>query len=101
MYVKSLIGGPVANAFNTNFARLYDQLGKAAEKPSMVFAADEDARHVTETLIGDAGYEPVYAGDLSNARIVRGLSMSCWWRELSGTLEARSADGRAGCARAP
>jgi len=68
-YVKSLTGGPVAKAFNSNFARLYDRLG-SADRPSMVFAADDDARDVTETLIHDAGYEPVYAGDLSSARAV-------------------------------
>ena len=69
-YVKSLTGGPVAKAFNANFARLYDRLGQAAEKPSMVFAADEEARDVTVTLIHDAGYEPVYAGELASARAV-------------------------------
>ena len=69
-YVKSLTGGPVAKAFNANFARLYDRLGQAAEKPAMVFAADDGARAITETLIGDAGYEPVYSGDLSSARAV-------------------------------
>ena len=30
-YVKSLTGGPVAKAFNANFARLYDRLGQAAD----------------------------------------------------------------------
>ena len=69
-YVKSLTGGPVAKAFNANFARLYERLGEAREKPSMVFAADDAARGITETLIGDAGYEPVYSGDLSSARAV-------------------------------
>jgi predicted dinucleotide-binding enzyme len=69
-YVKSLTGGPVAKAFNTNFARLYDRLGQADAKPSMVYAADDGARAVTETLIFDAGYEPVLAGDLSSARAV-------------------------------
>ena len=36
----------------------------------MTFAADDDARAVTEILITDAGYEPAYAGDLANARAV-------------------------------
>jgi predicted dinucleotide-binding enzyme len=67
-YVKSLTGGPVAKAFNLNFARLHDRLGEARAKPSMVYAADDDARGVTEQLIRDAGYEPVSAGDLSSAR---------------------------------
>lgn len=69
-YVKSLTGGPVAKAFNANYANLYDRLGEARAKPSMVYAADEDARAVTERLIRDAGYEPVSAGDLGSARAV-------------------------------
>ncbi len=67
-YVKSLTGGPVSKAFNANFASLYDRIGDARVTPSMVFAADDDAREVAETLIRDAGYDPVYAGDLSKAR---------------------------------
>jgi predicted dinucleotide-binding enzyme len=69
-YVKELTGGPVAKAFNTNFARIFDRLDDGAERPSMVYAADAEAREVTETLIRDAGYEPVDAGDLSAARAV-------------------------------
>jgi 8-hydroxy-5-deazaflavin:NADPH oxidoreductase len=69
-YVKSLTGGPVAKAFNANFARLYDRIAQAPEKPGTVFAADEEAREVTVTLIHDAGYEPVYAGELGAARAV-------------------------------
>ena len=69
-YVKSLTGGPVAKAFNTNFASIYDRIGEARATPSMVYAADDDARDVTETLIRDAGYEPVSAGGLENARTV-------------------------------
>jgi 8-hydroxy-5-deazaflavin:NADPH oxidoreductase len=69
-YVRSLTGGPVAKAFNANFARLYDRLGEARTPPSMVYAADEGARDVTEALIRDAGYEPAFAGGLESARAV-------------------------------
>jgi 8-hydroxy-5-deazaflavin:NADPH oxidoreductase len=69
-YVQSLTCGPVAKAFNTNFARIFDRIDDAGERPSMVYAADDEAREVTETLIRDAGYEPVDAGDLSAARAV-------------------------------
>jgi len=69
-YVKSLTGGPVAKAFNTNFATIYDRIGEARARPSMVYAADDEAREVTERLIRDAGYEPVSAGGLENARAV-------------------------------
>ncbi|HUC34644.1 MAG TPA: hypothetical protein VMR48_03000 [Gaiellaceae bacterium] len=69
-YVKSLTGGPVAKAFNTNFASLYDRIGETRATPSMVYAADDGAREVTETLIRAAGFEPVSAGGLENARAV-------------------------------
>jgi predicted dinucleotide-binding enzyme len=69
-FVKSQTGGPVAKAFNANFAALYARLGEARVPPSMVFAAEDEARAVTEQLIRDAGYEPVYAGGLESARVV-------------------------------
>src|ERR687883_1444487 len=66
--VKSITGGPVAKAFNLNFARLYDRIDEQPERPGMLYAADDAAREVTEQLIRDAGYEPVPAGDLEKAR---------------------------------
>jgi 8-hydroxy-5-deazaflavin:NADPH oxidoreductase len=66
--VKSITGGPVAKAFNLNFARLYDKIDEQPERPGMLYAADDEAREVTEQLIRDAGYEPVSAGDLEKAR---------------------------------
>jgi predicted dinucleotide-binding enzyme len=36
--------------------------------PSNLYAADEEARAVTEKLSRDAGYEPVYIGGLEQAR---------------------------------
>ena len=69
-YVRSLTGGPVAKAFNTNFAAIFDRIGEAAERPSMVYAADDGAKAVTEALIEAAGFEPVRAGDLSAARAI-------------------------------
>jgi 8-hydroxy-5-deazaflavin:NADPH oxidoreductase len=68
--VKSILGGPTAKSFSTNFANLYDQIAAQRQPPSNVYAADADARDVTEQLIRDAGFEPVYAGDLDNARTV-------------------------------
>lgn len=69
-YIRSKTGAPVAKSFSANFANMYDRIGEAREKPGNVFAADDEARAVTEQLITDAGYEPVYAGDLSNARAI-------------------------------
>ncbi len=68
--VKSIVGGPTAKAFNLNFAAIYDEIGSQRATPSNLYAADDDAREVTEQLIRDAGYEPVYAGDLDNARLL-------------------------------
>jgi predicted dinucleotide-binding enzyme len=66
--VKAATGGPVAKAFNANFAALYDQIDEQATRPSCLYVADEEARELAERLIRDAGYEPVSAGGLENAR---------------------------------
>jgi predicted dinucleotide-binding enzyme len=80
--VKSITGGPVAKAFNLNFAALYDQIDAQPERPGQLYAADDDAREVTEQLIRDAGFDPVYGGSLDNARA------------LEDFLAAFAADGR-------
>ena len=66
--VKAHTNGPVAKAFNANFAALYDRIGEARATPSCLYAAVDDARDVTEQLIRDAGYEPVSLGGIENAR---------------------------------
>jgi predicted dinucleotide-binding enzyme len=66
--VKAHTNGPVAKAFNANFAALYDQISEQRLPPSCLYAADEGAREVTEQLIRDAGYDPVSLGGLENAR---------------------------------
>ena len=68
--VKAATNGPVAKSFNTNFAALYDQIEAQPERPGNLYAADEEAREVAEQLIRDAGFEPVYAGGLENARLL-------------------------------
>lgn len=65
--VKSIVGGPAAKCFNTNFALLYDEIANQRVAPTSVFAADPEARSVAEQLIGDAGFEPLYVGGLDNA----------------------------------
>ena len=67
-YVRTLVDGPVAKSFNLNFAAAYDRLAEASTAPSMVYAAEDAARDVTEQLIRDAGYEPISAGGLDSAR---------------------------------
>jgi predicted dinucleotide-binding enzyme len=66
--VKAQTNGPVAKAFNANFATLYDKVAEQRVPPGCLYAADDDAREVTEQLIRDAGYEPVSVGGLENAR---------------------------------
>jgi 8-hydroxy-5-deazaflavin:NADPH oxidoreductase len=66
--VKAHTNGPVAKAFNANFAALYDQVREQRVPPGCLYAADEEAREVTEQLIRDAGYEPVSVGGIENAR---------------------------------
>lgn len=66
--VKSIVGGPTAKSFNLNFAALFDRIAAERVRPSNLFAADDEARSVTERLIRDAGYEPAYVGALEHAR---------------------------------
>ena len=67
-FLKSKANGPTAKAFNVNFARLYDQVRSAKSRPSNIWSGDPEAREVVEQLTRDAGYDPVYAGGLENAR---------------------------------
>jgi predicted dinucleotide-binding enzyme len=66
--VKSHTRGPVAKAFNVNFAKLYDEVEKQRVRPSNLYCADPEAVAVVEQLIRDAGYDPVSAGGLDQAR---------------------------------
>jgi predicted dinucleotide-binding enzyme len=68
-FVKSKTNGPTAKSFNLNFANLYDRLGSVATRPGNIWSGDEEARELVEQLIRDAGYDPVYAGGLENARV--------------------------------
>lgn len=66
--VKAHTNGPVAKAFNANFAALYDRIGDERVRPSCLYAAEDEAAEVTEALIRDAGYEPVRVGGIERAR---------------------------------
>jgi 8-hydroxy-5-deazaflavin:NADPH oxidoreductase len=66
--VKAHTNGPVAKVFNANAGVLYDQVGDQRVPPGCLYAADDEAREVTEQLIRDAGYEPVSLGGLESAR---------------------------------
>jgi predicted dinucleotide-binding enzyme len=68
--VKSIVGGPTAKSFNLNFAAIYDRIDGERVPPGNLFAADDEARQLTERLIRDVGYEPVYVGGLDRARLL-------------------------------
>jgi predicted dinucleotide-binding enzyme len=65
--VKAHTNGPIAKAFNANFAVLYDQIGQQRVRPHSVFVSDPEVRGVAEQLIGDVGFDPLYVGDLDDA----------------------------------
>jgi predicted dinucleotide-binding enzyme len=65
--IKALIGGPTAKSFNTNFAAAYDHIADQRVPPSNLFASDPAARELTELLMRDAGFDPVFVGDLDAA----------------------------------
>jgi predicted dinucleotide-binding enzyme len=66
--VKAHTKAPVAKAFNVNFSSLYGKIAEQRVPPGCLYAADDEARAVTEQLIRDAGYDPVSVGGIENAR---------------------------------
>ncbi len=68
--VRSIVGGPTAKTFNLNFAAIYDEIDAQRVRPSNLYCAEDEARELTERLIREAGYEPVYAGGLERARLL-------------------------------
>lgn len=83
---KSIVGGPVAKAFNVNFAVLYDQIDQQRVPPSNLYASEDGAREVTERLIRDAGYDPVFVGGLEQARALEEQSVGMVNAIASGGL---------------
>lgn len=83
--VKSITRGPVAKAFNLNFAALYDEIANQRVPPSQFFAADDDAREVTEQLIRDVGYDPLYVGGLEHARVLED-HLALWFSAVQAGL---------------
>jgi predicted dinucleotide-binding enzyme len=59
--VRSIVGGPVAKAFNLNFAALYDQIDQQRVRPSNLFAAEagssrpERSRNTSLSSVESAG----------------------------------------------
>jgi predicted dinucleotide-binding enzyme len=80
--VRLASGARVVKAFNTLFARLYDQIQNAERPPSLVFCGDDaEAKKAVGELIRDIGLDPIDAGGLDAAphveafaRLVIGLA---------------------------
>ena len=68
--IKSHVSGPVAKAFNCNYAALFDEIDSQRVPPCSLYAAEEGAVGVTELLIRDAGFHPVSVGGLGSARML-------------------------------
>lgn len=68
--VKSLTGGPVAKSFSVNFASEYSKIAAQATPPANLFASDPEIRRLVEQLNRDAGFDPIYVGDLGMARLL-------------------------------
>ena len=75
LQIKDVIGGPTAKSFSTNFASAYDEISKQRVTPTNLFAADSEVRALTERLIIEAGYEPVFVGGIDpGARLLEDSS---------------------------
>ncbi|MFF0445652.1 dinucleotide-binding protein [Streptomyces sp. NPDC004609] len=73
--VKSIVGGPTAKSFSTVFAATYAQIPAQTTRPGNLFASDPAARSTTEQLVRDAGFDPVFVGDLDpGARLLEDSS---------------------------
>lgn len=81
-FVKAQTQGPTAKAFNLNFARLYGQLTQARVRPSNLWCGDDEAAEIVQTLMHDAGYDPVRHGTLEMAGLQEAMM-----RALSGTRD--------------
>ncbi len=91
-FIKSKTNGPTAKSFNLNFARLYDQIDKAKNRPSNIWSGDEEARDVVEQLIRDAGYDPIYAGGMDKTSLQeQGIALIFAISQASGPFVYRMA----------
>jgi 8-hydroxy-5-deazaflavin:NADPH oxidoreductase len=68
-YVKANTSGPVAKAFNLNFAKLFEQAATVSVRPNNIWVGDEGARAAVEQLSRDIGMAPLNGGPLEDAAI--------------------------------
>ena len=67
------MGGPTAKAFNSNFAALYDNVDAEPVRRARCSQRTRMLARSPERLIRDAGFDPVYLGDLSQAALLESL----------------------------
>ena len=72
--IKAITGSPVAKTFNINYASEYPRIAEQTSPPGNLLAADDAAREVAEQLNHDAGFDPVYVGDLRFARTLEDMA---------------------------
>lgn len=73
--IKAVVGGPTAKSFSTVFASSYDDITTQRVTPSSLYAAEAGAKDITERLIRDIGFDPLYVGDLDpGARLLENSS---------------------------
>jgi len=75
--IQRLAGdAPVVKAFNTVFAQIYSKGPRFGNTAAQVFIAsdDENVKKVTSELVEEAGFTPVDAGGLENARYLEPLA---------------------------
>jgi predicted dinucleotide-binding enzyme len=71
--IKAIIGSPTAKSFSIRCH--YEQIAEQRVRPSNFFAAEPAAHEIAEQLIRDAGYAPVFVGDLDpGARLLEDSS---------------------------
>src|SRR5262249_62361695 len=67
--IKSHVSGPVAKAFNCNYAVLYPEIDSQRIPPCCLYAAEDSASGVTELLSRDAGLHPVAVVRVGGTRV--------------------------------
>ncbi|MEM8871543.1 MAG: NAD(P)-binding domain-containing protein [Pseudomonadota bacterium] len=85
-----LPGAHVVKTFNQIGAEFMADPTALSGQPVMFAAGDHDiAKRTALTLIGDAGFEGVDAGPLTNARHLESLAMLWIWQAVRGPLGRR------------
>ena len=73
---KAVPGARIVKAFNTVFAQIVGAEARGGTKVQVLYASDDEGAKLTvRELVESAGFEPVDAGPLANARYLEPLGM--------------------------